>query len=203
VLRIDPNFVLDPNNPANNTGAILATFSYPGCAPAGIDMNPADNNALIGCNPGAPNGAGQELINLTSGALLHTYPTITATDVLASDPSINEWFTASQNLVFANGCPAATNNSAQFPQVGIFSDTAGFPVSSVCSGQGSHGLGVDPLHNEVYVPTALFPASGPAGTNFFTGGILVFQTVPEPGSFLLLGFGLLAFLAIHRRSVNS
>ena len=109
LLRINPNFVLDPNNPANNLGAIIKTISLPGCSPAGFDVNPTDNVGLLGCNPGAPNGAPQELINLNTDTIIKTIPGITATDVLAFDPSLNEFFTASQNIGIANGCPQAQN----------------------------------------------------------------------------------------------
>ena len=206
VLRINPNFVLDSTNPAANVGAILATFAVPGCAPAGIDVNPADNLALLGCNPGAPNGAPQELMNLSNGNIVRVIPGITATDVLAFDPTLGEWFTASQNLIVSNGCPATQNGAGQFPQVGGILDNPNPGLQTACTGQGSHGLGVDPVNNTIYVPTGIFPANATtlAGISAapFTG-ILVFQAtaVPEPSSLLLMAFGLL-FVCVyaHRRS---
>ena len=203
LLRIDPNFVLDPTNPANNVGAILKTINLPGCSPAGFDVNPATNVGLLGCNPGAPNGFPQELINLNTDSIVRQIPGITATDVLAFDPSLDEWFTASQNLIVSNGCPASQANAAQFPQVGgILENNPGLQVA--CSGQGAHGLGVDPIHNFIYVPVGIFPSNGSAGLNSFVG-ILVFQAtaVPEPSSLLLLGFGLIfVFTYRYRRSVQ-
>jgi PEP-CTERM motif len=203
LLRIDPNFVLDPTNPANNVGAIVKTINLPGCSPAGFDVNPATNVGLLGCNPGAPNGFPQELINLNTDSIVRQIPGITATDVLAFDPSLDEWFTASQNLIVSNGCPASQANAAQFPQVGgILENNPGLQVA--CSGQGAHGLGVDPIHNFIYVPVGIFPSNGSAGLNSFVG-ILVFQAtaVPEPSSLLLMAFGLL-FVATYtyRRSVQ-
>jgi hypothetical protein len=208
LLRINPNFVLDPNNPANNLGAIIKTISLPGCSPAGFDVNPADNVGLLGCNPGAPNGAPQELINLNTDTIIKTIPGITATDVLAFDPSLNEFFTASQNIGIANGCPQAQNTinvpgaAPVFPQVGGIFDSLPAGLQVGCTGQGSHGLGVDPIHNLVYVPTGIFPANGTAGLNSFAG-ILVFQAsaVPEPGSLLLLAFGFLAVVFTLRRNI--
>ena len=203
LLRIDPNFVLDPTNPANNVGAIVKTINLPGCSPAGFDVNPATNVGLLGCNPGAPNGFPQELINLNTDSIVRQIPGITATDVLAFDPSLDEWFTASQNLIVSNGCPASQANAAQFPQVGgILENNPALQVA--CSGQGAHGLGVDPIHNFIYVPVGIFPSNGSAGLNSFVG-ILVFQAtaVPEPSSLLLLGFGLIfVFTYRYRRSVQ-
>ena len=118
LLRIDPNFVLDPTNPANNVGAILTTIALPGCSPAGFDVNPVDNVGLLGCNPGAPNGFPQELINLNTDTIVRQIPGITATDVLAFDPSLNEWFTASQNIGVSNGCPASQANAGAVPAGG-------------------------------------------------------------------------------------
>ena len=203
LLRINPNFVLDPTNPANNVGAIIKTINLPGCSPAGFDVNTAGNLGLLGCNPGAPNGFAQELINLNNDSIVRVISGITATDVLAFDPSLNEWFTASQNLVVSNGCPASQANAAQFPQVGgILENNPALQVA--CSGQGAHGLGVDPIHNFIYVPVGIFPSNGSAGLNSFVG-ILVFQAtaVPEPSSLLLLGFGLIfVFTYRYRRSVQ-
>jgi DNA-binding beta-propeller fold protein YncE len=200
LLRIDPNFVLDPNNPANNLGAIIKTIALPGCSPAGFDVNPVDNIGLLGCNPGAPNGFAQELINLNTDTIVRTIPGITATDVLAFDPSLGEFFTASQNLIVSNGCPASQANAAQFPQVGGIFDSSNTSLQVACSGQGAHGLGVDPDHNYVYVPVGIFPSNGIAGLNSFAG-ILVFQatSVPEPSSLLLLGSGLLSVAVWYRR----
>ena len=95
LLRINPNFVLDPTNPANNLGAIVKTIQLPGCSPAGFDINPVDNLGLLGCNPGAPNGFPQELINLNNDSIVRVIPGITATDVLAFDPSLRRTSSAS------------------------------------------------------------------------------------------------------------
>ena len=169
-------------NPVTNT--IVATFSVPGCTGVnGIDVNPATNVALLGCNLGP-----QTLMNLTTGTILTQFTTgPNATDVLAFDPNIGggTWFTASSgNTNSALGCPHGSTaaTAGQFPVVGIFTLTS-FQV--VCSGQGSHGLGVDTNNNTVYVPAGVFPASGAS----LPAGVLVFGT-PEPSSLLLMAFGL-------------
>jgi len=200
VLRIDP---------ATNT--IVASFPVPGCtAVAGIDINPKDNLALLGCT------GPQTLMNLNDGSIVMQYPNfITATDVVAFDPSIDEWFTASSNNTTPlDSCPASSNNAGLFPVVGIFFDPNTYNNASpqfVCSGQGSHGLGVDPLNNTVYVPVGVFPASGgalPAGISLAAApafaGVVVFQAVPEPNSLLLLAFGLISVVTYtsYRRSVQ-
>jgi PEP-CTERM motif len=211
LLRINPNFVLDPNNPANNVAAIIKTISLNNCSPAGFDVNPADNVGLLGCNPGGPNGAAQQLINLNNDSIIRSIPGITATDVLAFDPSLGEWFTASQNFLVSNGCPQAQNTgipatpNPQFPQVGGIFDNPNIGLQTACSGQGAHGLGVDTTNNRVYVPVGIFPANGSAGLNSFVG-ILVFQAtaVPEPSSLLLMAFGLIfVFTYSYRRSVQN
>ena len=214
LLRINPNFALDPTNPANNVGAIIKTIDLPGCSPAGFDVNTAGTLGLLGCNPGAPNGAAQELINLTTDSIVRFIPGITATDVLAFDPSLNEWFTASQNFVVSNDCPQAQNTgipatpNPQFPQVGGILENPNPGLQTACSGQGAHGLGVDPIHNFIYVPVGIFPANATGITGIAAApfvGILVFQAtaIPEPSSLLLLGFGLMfVFTYRYRRSVQ-
>jgi hypothetical protein len=140
------------------------------------------------------------LMNLTTGAILNQFTTgPNATDVLAFDPNLNggTWFTASSGNTIAGlgGCPAAAATPTQFPVVGIFTLTS---VQVVCSGQGSHGLGVDTNNNTVYVPAGVFPANAAE----LPAGVLVFGT-PEPSSLLLMAFGLL-FVATYtyRRSVQ-
>jgi hypothetical protein len=187
-------------------GAIVKTISLPGCSPAGFDVNPVDNLALLGCNPGAPNGAAQRLINLNNDTIVRVISGITATDVLAFDPSLNEWFTASQNINVSNGCLAAQGGTTPgvFPQVGGILDNPNPGLQTACSGQGAHGLGVDTTNNRIYVPVGVFPSNGSAGLNSFAG-ILVFQAtaVPEPSSLLLMAFGLLLVAAYtYRRSVQ-
>ncbi len=208
LLRINPNFPLNATDPSQNLGAILKTINLPGCSPAGFDVNTAGTLGLLGCNPGAPNGAPQELINLTNDSIVRVISGITATDVLAFDPSLNEWFTASQNLIVSNGCPASQANAAQFPQVGGILENPNPGLQFACTGQGSHGLGVDPVHNFIYVPTGIFPANATGTTGIAAApfaGILVFQAtaVPEPSSLLLMAFGLL-FVATYtyRRSAQ-
>lgn len=210
LLRINPNFPLNATDPSQNLGAILKTINLPGCSPAGFDVNTAGNLGLLGCNPGAPNGFPQELINLTTDSIVRQIPGIVATDVLAFDPSLNEWFTASQNLNISNGCLQAQNTvgvpgtTPTFPQVGGILENPNPGLQVGCSGQGAHGLGVDPVHNFIYVPVGIFPANGSAGLNSFVG-ILVFQAtaVPEPSSLFLMAFGLLfVFAYSYRRSLQ-
>jgi hypothetical protein len=170
-------------------------------------VNPTDNVGLLGCNPGGTTGAPQELINLNTDSIIKTIPGITATDVLAFDPNLNEFFTASQNIGVSNGCPQAQNTigvpgaAPVFPQVGGILDNPLAALQVACTGQGSHGIGVDTAHNQVFVPTGIFPANGTAGLNSFAG-ILVFQAsaVPEPGSLVLMAFGFLAVVFTLRRS---
>lgn len=208
LLRINPNFVLDPTNPANNLGAIIKTINLPGCSPAGFDVNPATNVGLLGCNPGAPNGFAQQLINLNNDSIIRSIPGIDATDVLAFDPSLGEWFTASQNLNIANGCPQAQNTigvpgtTPTFPQVGGIFENSNVGLQVACSGQGAHGIGVDTINNRLYVPVGIFPANGTGNPNFV--GILVFQAtaVPEPSSLLLLALGAISLL-VYRKSAQT
>src|SRR5215468_10779793 len=197
VVRIDPNFPLNPTNPSLNAGAITQTFGpIAGCGGVnGIDINPANNIALLGCSPGP-----QTLMNLTTGAIVNQFTGgPNATDVLAFDPNLNggTWFTASSgNTNSGLGCPASAATPTQFPVLGIFTLTS---ATQVCSGQGSHGLGVDTNNNTVYVPAGVFPANGAV----LPAGVLVFG-IPEPSSLLLMAFGLIfVVLYAHRRQVQS
>jgi len=169
VLRIDPSKA--------GAAAIIKTIPVPGCQPHGIDIDVTSNTALLGCNAGP-----QTLLDLSADTVIPpTFPQVNGTDVLLINRNVRHGYAAastnSNNPL--NGCPADTTPPA-FPVVGVFSlGPAGSRTASVvgdqCSGRNSHGLGVDPFQNNVFVGTKLYPISPPGGP-----GVIVFHDPSPP-----------------------
>ena len=163
--------------------AILATFPIPDCQPHGIDFDPVSRRALLGCSGSNP----QKLVSLADGRVLENFPQVSGTDVEYFNPNLRRWYTASSNnTVSGVNCPKDTTGA--FPVVGVFaaraerhegedSDGDGGParfVEAQCSARNGHGLGVDPIQNNIYVGARQFPAD-PNDPNTGQAGVLVFH----------------------------
>ncbi len=167
--------------------AVVTTFPIPNCQPHGIDIDPASRRALLGCSGSNP----QKLVSLADGSVLENFPQVSGTDVESFNPNLRRWYTASgNNRVSDVGCPKDTTGA--FPVVGVFaaraerpededksadSDDDGSParfVEAQCSARNGHGLGVDPIQNNIYVGARQFPAD-PNNPNTGQAGVLVFH----------------------------
>lgn len=169
VLRIDPTKA--------GAAAVVATFTPPaGCATRGIDIDALTNTAVVGCALGAP----QFQMDLESGAILASFPQVTGTDTLYFNPNLRRWYTGSSNNVNSGvQCPGTADTPSVFPVVGVFAahgknKQKATVVGAECSGRNGHGLGVDPINNQVYVGARQFPAD-PASLSTGKPGLLVFH----------------------------
>jgi hypothetical protein len=176
VLRIDPDYT-HPASP----GTIRENVSVAPCRPNGLDIDPLTDTALLGCSTGS---GPQVLLNLrTLSPLPVNGANVTGTDAEYFSNHLRRWYTASQNNlnVSVPPCPTTPGSSPPvFPVVGVFTaGRAGAPspatgVGVACSGLGSHALGVDPIGDNVYVPTASYPLVGGQP------GVLVFHDPARP-----------------------
>jgi DNA-binding beta-propeller fold protein YncE len=147
VLRIDPT--------KTGAAAIVATFRLgPSCLTRGIDIDPLTNQAIVGCAGDGP----QVLMDLSGNmSLLDTFPGVTGTDTEYFNPNLRRWYTASSNNTNSGvQCPGNAANPQVFPVVGVFAAPRKLGekatlVGAECSGTNGHDIGVDPVHNQVYV----------------------------------------------------
>ena len=167
VLRINPT--------KSGAAAIVGKLAPPaGCAVRGIDIDPLTNTAIIGCAL----SAAQFQLDLSSGAVLNTFPGVTGTDTLYFNPNLRRWYTASSNNTNSGVlCPSTADTPPVFPVVGVFAahrppNNVATIVGADCSGRNGHGMGVDPIHNNVYVGARQFPAD-PNSTATNSPGVLV------------------------------
>jgi len=167
VLRINPT--------KSGAAAIVGKLAPPaGCAVRGIDIDPLTNTAIIGCAL----SAAQFQLDLSSGAVLNTFPGVTGTDTLYFNPNLRRWYTASSNNTNSGVlCPSTADTPPVFPVVGVFAahrppNNVATIVGADCSGRNGHGIGVDPIHNNVYVGARQFPAN-PNSTATNSPGVLV------------------------------
>jgi hypothetical protein len=176
-----PGVVLRIDTTKTGSAAIVNTFfmrfgSDNGNA-HGIDIDPVTNRALLG---GGGSANPQMIMDLSNGAILASFPQVTGTDVEYFNSNLRRWYTASSNNTVATaGCDA--DGAGHVPVVGVFAAPGSF-VEADCSGVNGHGLGVDPIQNNIYVGSRRFPA----GTaNLDGAGVLVFHDhspLAQPGS---------------------
>ena len=166
-------YVFDPV-----ANAITAKYLTPDCVPHGIDIDPVTDVALLGCGT----NQGQVAIDLTSGLIVNRFPDVTGTDLLQFNPSTRRFYTASSgNVSTTTGCPSDTTKSV--PVIGVFSSPGLGRAKEdgvECAGRGSHGLGVDPIDDFIYVGSRQFPVN-PSNQNTGQPGVLVFYD-PTPRS---------------------
>jgi hypothetical protein len=172
VLRIDPT--------KTGAGAIVKTFVLgPSCLTRGIDIDPLTNTAIIGCAaPGA-----QVLMDLKGDMSKLTDFPVTGTDTLYFNSNLRRWYTASSNNTFAvDNCPANAATPSVIPVVGVFAaprkpNQLATLVGGECSGTNGHDIGVDPVHNQVFV--GVRQLADPASLSSGTPGVLVWHD-PSP-----------------------
>jgi len=183
-LTISGNSTVVRIDPTQGIGTIVATIQDRPCAGHGLDIDAETNIGLLGCSSDAP-GSGQGFLDLTAFTFTSAFPQVTGTDVLYFDPHNRRWYTASSsNLNVGVPCPQDNPGADAFlPVVGVFA--AGNPSSRApsfvgvqCSGRNSHGLGVDPYQDNIYVPARQFPTN-PASLTTGQTGVVVFHD-PAP-----------------------
>src|SRR5262245_5721759 len=174
VLRIDPT--------KTGADAIVKTFILgPDCLTRGIDVDPLTNTAIIGCAAPGP----QVLMDLKGDmSKLTDFPNgVTGTDTLYFNSNLRRWYTASSNNTFAvDNCPANAATPSVIPVVGVFAaprkpNQLATLVGGECSGTNGHDIGVDPVHNQVYV--GVRQLADPASLSSGTPGVLVWHD-PSP-----------------------
>jgi hypothetical protein len=172
VLRIDPT--------KTGAAAIVQTrILGPDCLTRGIDIDPLTNTAIIGCAaPGA-----QVWMELNDDmSPLATFP-VTGTDTLYFNSNLRRWYTASSNNIFAvDNCPANAATPSVTPVVGVFAaprkpNQPATLVGGECSGTNGHDIGVDPVHNQVFV--GVRQLADPTSLTSGTPGVLVWHD-PSP-----------------------
>jgi hypothetical protein len=145
-------FFLDiPQNGANgNTGATVMinpqtftvekVFTITNCQPTGMALGP-NSQALLGCSVTNDNNATPlpaQVIDLTTGATLGTFPAVTGNDEVWFNPGDNNYYAAEQDNV-----PTALGI--------IHADTLKFD-QSIPVAAGTHSVAADPISNRVFMP---------------------------------------------------
>ena len=166
-------YVFDPV-----ANAITAKYLTSDCVPHGIDIDPVTDVATLGCGT----NQAQVAMDLTTGQIIKRFPDVTGTDLLQFNPSTRRFYTASSgNVSTTTGCPTDTTKSV--PVIGVFSSPGLGRAKEdgvECAGRGSHGLGVDPIDDFVYVGSRQFPVNS-LNPNTGQVGVLVFYD-PTPRS---------------------
>jgi DNA-binding beta-propeller fold protein YncE len=159
VLRIDTT--------KSGAAAIVGTLLTPGCDNRAIDIDPLTNDAFVGCGVpvagDSPAPGAQLLVNLNGAmSIVNNFPGVNGTDTGQFNSNLRRFYTASSNNIASVSC--ATNAAGAAPVVGVFSaptksQPLGALVGADCSGTNGHDIGVDPVHNQVFMAVRQGPES--------------------------------------------
>jgi hypothetical protein len=142
--------------------AVTKTFPLGACAPTGLALG-ANQDVMVGCDPGAGNPLITLILDRTNGTVLAKLP-FGGVDQIAYDKTSNRYFLPARHWV-ANGTAAASGFT---PEMAIVDGTSRAIITEVAVGTGAHSVAVDGPSGQVYVPFQ-------AGTGAFpNGGISVF-----------------------------
>jgi hypothetical protein len=151
------------------------------CSPAGLAVGNG-SRLVVGCGVASQTIILDPTANGGKGAITKI-PQVSGADMVWFDPSTNRFFVAAR--LDPNG-----------PVLGIIDGATGTWLQNVLTSAGAHSVAVDPVSGEVFVPFG-----GVTGNTLCPNGCIAVFGVPEPGSLLLLGAGLIGFggLAWSRR----
>jgi hypothetical protein len=139
--------------------SVRRTFSVRGCSPAGLALDQAAREMLLGCSGDAisgdrrrgvdypPNRGVTDIMNARTGHVVANLGQVSGSDEVWFDPRANRYYLAGETMT-SNG----TSTGYPTPVLGVVSARDNHWIGSFPTAPSAHSVAADPANGHVFVP---------------------------------------------------
>lgn len=141
-----------------HTMSVVGAFPVTGCSPAGLAIDTASQQMLIGCSPDAiagdtvggvtyhPNPAVSLIMSARDGRITGTFHQVGGSDEVWFDPASRTWYLGASGMT-SDG----TSTGYPTPVLGVIAEGAGW-LGNFPTAASAHSVAANPVNGQVFVP---------------------------------------------------
>jgi hypothetical protein len=159
VARGDGSWVGEVAVISPRTASVRRTFPVRGCSPAGLALDRATQDMLLGCSGDAvsgdsvqgvdyrPNRGVTDILDARNGHIVATFDQVSGSDEVWFDPRSNRYYLAGETWT-SNG----RSTGYPTPALGVISASHDRWLGNFPTAPSAHSVAVDPLNSRVFAP---------------------------------------------------